>query len=142
LYKRRGIQGGIGRGEGRGGSIDFVDNAVGHWHELDHEEVEAGGIQEGCGGVGGVVGGEGALEGHFEVWLGVLAWRCWVGGGVVCVGDFEVRSEVLANLPTSSEILRRRETSPLLKLFEDAMQGVFGSELLLILSYSKCFDLF
>jgi hypothetical protein len=76
------------------------------------------------------------------VWLGVLAWRCWFGGGVVCDGDFGVRSEVLANLPMSSEILRRRETSPLLGLFEDAMQGVFGSELLLILNYSKCFDLF
>lgn len=42
----------------------IVCDAEGHGHHLDHEELEAGGVEEGGGRVGGGVGGEGGLEGH------------------------------------------------------------------------------
>lgn len=46
------------------GEVEVGDEPVGHGHHFDQEEVEAGGVEKGGMGVGGVVRGEGGLEGH------------------------------------------------------------------------------
>ncbi len=47
---------------------------VAHGDHFNEQKIEAGGIEEGGEGVGGVVWGEGGFEGHLGWWNQVV-WR-------------------------------------------------------------------
>lgn len=54
---------------------------VAHGDHFNEQKIEAGGIEEGGEGVGGVVWGEGGFEGHLGWWnQGRLAGDVYVGG--------------------------------------------------------------
>lgn len=60
----------------------LVCDAVGHGYQLYEEQIQAGRVEESGVGVGGVVGGEGGVKGHWLSWEGgndggVVGSGCW-----------------------------------------------------------------
>lgn len=77
-----GVVGVLSSGRGGGGKVALGGDALGERDELDEEEVEGGGGEEGGGWVGGVEGGHWRGEGHFAVSFVFVLFRGEkIGGG-------------------------------------------------------------